>query len=52
MAPRERDFEEYMESVDVSLSELDEIILSGKMMLPAVQTSIMAKDWIKHNLGA
>ncbi|KAJ3282383.1 hypothetical protein HK104_010922 [Borealophlyctis nickersoniae] len=46
--PLARDYEELIEVCpDVTMEELDKIILRGDMMLPAVQTVLMAKDWLK-----
>ena len=40
---------EYMEYRDITLDELNQIILDGHMMLPAVQTCLMAMNWIKKH---
>nr|KAJ3419399.1 hypothetical protein HK105_007002 [Polyrhizophydium stewartii] len=47
--PYERDAEEFIEIVDVTLDELQQFILKGLVMLPSVQTTIMALDWLRRN---
>ena len=44
-----RDMEECIEFKDVSIKEFMEIILKGEMMLPSVQTGLMAIDYLKRN---
>ena len=34
---------------NVSISDLKKYILEGKVMLPSVQTSIMALEWLRAN---
>ena len=34
---------------NISMEELDEIILRGDLMLPSLQTVVMARDWLKKN---
>ncbi|KAJ3331750.1 hypothetical protein HDU76_002306 [Blyttiomyces sp. JEL0837] len=48
--PPERDAEEMIEVVSgITMDELDELMVSGKMMMTAVQTAVMAKAWLKKN---
>ena len=48
--PRARDAEEMMSVIsNVTMDELDEIILSGDLALTAVQTSIMARSYLKKS---
>ena len=47
--PRSRDAEEFIQILDVTLEELNEIILNGYMLPPSVQTCLMALDWLKRN---
>jgi hypothetical protein len=48
-APLERDAEETIEYLQVSIEKLNEIIIDGLLLLPAVQTTIMAMKWLKDN---
>lgn len=48
--PEERDAEEYIDIYrDITLEKLEEIMASGEMMLPSVQTAFMALKYIKDN---
>jgi hypothetical protein len=47
--PKDRDLEELIIEEDVSLDEFMDIVIRGEMMLPAVQTGIMAINWLKAN---
>lgn len=48
--PRARDLEEKIDVLsNVSLKEFKDMVLQGTVMLPAVQTSIMALDWLQQN---
>ncbi|KAI8927839.1 hypothetical protein BC831DRAFT_451250 [Entophlyctis helioformis] len=49
LTPRERDAEENIQVVDLPLDDLQQHILRGLVMLPAVQTTLMATDWLKRN---
>eukprot|EP00842_Homolaphlyctis_polyrhiza_P004498 jgi/Hompol1/5049/HPOL_001873-RA len=40
---------ENIQALDVSIDKLNELILNGLVMLPSVQTSLMAIDWLKRN---
>ena len=45
--PLERDAEEDIQWMDISLLHLNELILKGEMSLPAVQTCLMAIQKLK-----
>ncbi|KAJ3301934.1 hypothetical protein HDV03_005555 [Kappamyces sp. JEL0829] len=45
----ERDAEELIEIHDLSLEAWNQLILEGKVMPTAVQTTLMAVDWLKRN---
>jgi hypothetical protein len=47
--PLKRDAEETIEVVTVSIEKLNEIIIEGLLLLPAVQTTLMAMKWLKDN---
>lgn len=44
-----RDAEELIEIFDVSLDEWQKLILQGKVALPSVQTTLMARDYLDRN---
>lgn len=49
--PREKDIEEWIEVLcDVTIEKVMSLILAGEMMLPSVQTCLMAIEYIKKNL--
>lgn len=45
----ERDAEEYMEIVQMSIQELKKSITRAEMMLPSVQTTWMALEYLKEH---
>ncbi|KAJ3121350.1 hypothetical protein HK098_003764 [Nowakowskiella sp. JEL0407] len=48
--PGKQDDEEMIEmKTDITMKELKRLILSGEVMLPSVQTSIMAIEWLRKN---
>ncbi|KAH6569487.1 hypothetical protein BASA50_010933 [Batrachochytrium salamandrivorans] len=49
ITPLARDAEECIETLDVTLDELQHMILNGLVMLPSVQTTLMAMDWLRKN---
>ncbi|EGF83781.1 hypothetical protein BATDEDRAFT_21249 [Batrachochytrium dendrobatidis JAM81] len=49
IAPLSCDTEEYIEPLDISLDTLHTYILQGLVMLPSVQTALMATDWLRKN---
>ncbi|KAI8915651.1 hypothetical protein EDD86DRAFT_196539 [Gorgonomyces haynaldii] len=48
-SPKPRDEEESIEIQDLTLDELDAVIHRGEMMLPAVQTTLMALKYLREN---
>jgi hypothetical protein len=47
--PKAKDLEELIEVEDISIAHFMELVLKGEMLLPAVQTGLMAIDWLKSN---
>lgn len=49
LTPKAKDLEELIEVEDISIGRFMELVLKGEMLLPAVQTGLMAIDWLKKN---